>query len=188
MLFDDYLEMITQFGYITLFASCYPLAAFLSLISNIFEVWSDSFKLCFLSQRPIVERAYNIHSTWIQILQFMAWFSILTNCYIFAFSSEQMEEWFPNLFNMDIDDMPQSEDIKTGHGRYVVLIMFGLEHIIAFICMLIHYFIPNVSNNVNLQTQKKQHALYHDYIQNIKRIRSKLQKNVAKTPNDKFED
>ncbi len=52
------IQMITQFGYITMFASCCPLAAILSLISNIFEEWLGSFKLCFLSQRPIVERAY----------------------------------------------------------------------------------------------------------------------------------
>eukprot|EP01084_Bolivina_argentea_P069792 126927_1 len=190
VLFDDYLEMITQFGYITMFASCYPLAAILSLISNIFEVWSDSFKLCFLSQRPIVERAYNIHLTWVKILQFMAWFSILTNCYIFAFSSEQMEEWFPQMFNPD-NNIPQGkqqllqsgyQEIKTGHGRYVVLIMFGIEHIIAFICLFIHYLIPNITNNVNIQMQRKQHQLYHQYIENIKRKRNLLHKNVGRTP------
>ena len=190
ILFDDYLEMITQFGYITLFASCYPLAAFFCLISNIFEIWSDSFKLCFLSQRPIVERAYNIHSTWIIILKFMAWFSILTNAYIFAFSSEQMEEWFPELFNPDPDHLENEEEIiitdheeiKSGHGRYVVLIMFGLEHIVGIICALIHYIIPNITNKVDIRLKQKQHTLYHDYIETIKRKRTQLHKNVGGTP------
>ena len=52
-------------GYITLFASCYPLAAAWSMASNVLEVWSDSFKICFLSKRPVIsERAFNIHSTY----------------------------------------------------------------------------------------------------------------------------
>eukprot|EP01083_Nonionella_stella_P179315 636274_1 len=177
-LFDDYLEMITQFGYITLFASCYPLAAVLSLISNVLEVWSDSFKLVFLSQRPVVERAYNMHSTWVKILQFMAWFSILTNCYIFAFSSEQMEEWFPQFFNPDqVQQRQNVEEIKTGHGRYVVLIMFALEHVIGLVCLLIHYMIHDVPSNVDIQLQKKQHALHLEYIENMSKKRKLLHQN-----------
>lgn len=198
VLFDDYLEMITQFGYICLFASAYPLAAILSFISNIFEVWSDSFALCLLSQRPVVERAYNIHSTWVQILQFMAWFSILSNCYIFAFSSEQMEEWFPQFFNPDDSPIAAQQktnllqsgyqEMKTGHGRYVVLIMFALEHIVGFICMLIHYLVPNITNNVDISLQRKHHELYQDHIENIKRRRKLMDKNVGKTPTSSFDN
>jgi len=170
--FDDYLEMVIQFGYITLFASCCPLAAILSFVSNIFERWSDGFRLCFLSQRPVVERAFNIHGVWIQILEFLAWFGILTNCYIFAFSSEQMEEWFPSLFNPD--DVPNLAEIKQGNGRYVVLIMFALEHLIGFICVGIRYFIPSMTENVNIEMQRKEHALHHQFVENIKRTSSSV--------------
>ena len=116
----------------------------------------------------------------------MAWFSILTNCYIFAFSSEQMEEWFPHFFVPDIPEHTQKlnllqsgyEEIKTGKGRYVVFIMFGLEHLIGLICLCIHYFIPNITNNVNITMQRKQHVLHHQYIENIKKRSNELHKKL----------
>ena len=37
---DDYIEMLIQFGYVTLFASAYPLAAFLAMGANFIEIRS----------------------------------------------------------------------------------------------------------------------------------------------------
>ena len=58
--FDDYLEMIVQLGYVTLFAGAFPLAAPLSVICNILELYSDIFKLSFITRRPKVHRVTNI--------------------------------------------------------------------------------------------------------------------------------
>jgi len=38
--FDDYIEMLIQFGYVTLFAAAYPLAAFLAMFANLIEIRS----------------------------------------------------------------------------------------------------------------------------------------------------
>ena len=40
-LFDDYLEMVMEFGYITLFASAFPLAAALSIVCNLIGTAPD---------------------------------------------------------------------------------------------------------------------------------------------------
>ena len=37
---DDYIEMVIQFGYVSLFASAYPLAAFCAIFANIVEIRS----------------------------------------------------------------------------------------------------------------------------------------------------
>ncbi|KAF8784988.1 Anoctamin-10 like protein [Argiope bruennichi] len=50
--YDDYLEVFTQFGYVFLFSSVFPLAALLALLNNLLEVWVDGFKLCYAYQRP----------------------------------------------------------------------------------------------------------------------------------------
>ncbi|KFM58182.1 Anoctamin-10, partial [Stegodyphus mimosarum] len=45
--YDDYLEIFTQFGYVFLFSSVFPLAATLAILNNIVEIWMDGFKLCY---------------------------------------------------------------------------------------------------------------------------------------------
>lgn len=60
---DDYLEMFIQFGYVTLFSSAFPLAAFCALLNNVVEIRSDAFKLCMTYQRPFGKTVENI-GTW----------------------------------------------------------------------------------------------------------------------------
>lgn len=43
--FDDYIEVMFQFGYIVLFAAIFPIASPLAYIFNLIEIWSDKFKL-----------------------------------------------------------------------------------------------------------------------------------------------
>lgn len=58
--YDDYLEMFMQFGYVVLFSSVYPLAAFWAILNNIFEIRADAFKLCRVFQRPMSRRVKDI--------------------------------------------------------------------------------------------------------------------------------
>ena len=41
-LFDEYLEMVIQYGFVTIFVSAFPLAPFFALINNIIEVHWDN--------------------------------------------------------------------------------------------------------------------------------------------------
>eukprot|EP00002_Diphylleia_rotans_P035544 TRINITY_DN7770_c0_g1_i1.p1 TRINITY_DN7770_c0_g1~~TRINITY_DN7770_c0_g1_i1.p1 ORF type:complete len:611 (+),score=138.31 TRINITY_DN7770_c0_g1_i1:57-1889(+) len=58
--FDDYWEMVLQFGYVTCFATAAPVAAFFALANNIIEWHGDAFKLLFLHKRPDPRRAAGI--------------------------------------------------------------------------------------------------------------------------------
>jgi hypothetical protein len=94
--FDDFLEMIITFGYVTLFAAAFPLASFISMIFIYFEARSDLFKLEKLMKRPRVKKAWNIGS-WIWVLEFMAITSIFTNIILFTFASDQIDHLLPFL-------------------------------------------------------------------------------------------
>ena len=59
-LFDDYIEMLVQFGYVLLFARVFPFAACLACIANICEVRSDLFKVLFIHRRPRQQRGRSI--------------------------------------------------------------------------------------------------------------------------------
>lgn len=43
--YDDYLELYIQFGYVVLFSSVAPFAAFWALFNNFFEIRLDAYKV-----------------------------------------------------------------------------------------------------------------------------------------------
>eukprot|EP00927_Polykrikos_kofoidii_P060876 TRINITY_DN55780_c0_g1_i1.p1 TRINITY_DN55780_c0_g1~~TRINITY_DN55780_c0_g1_i1.p1 ORF type:complete len:702 (-),score=96.84 TRINITY_DN55780_c0_g1_i1:169-2205(-) len=90
--FDDYLEMIMQFGYLTLFAGAMPFSAFLAFFGNILEMYSDSFKLARAYQRPVAYSASSMPKTWLFVIKSMCWTSVLTNVLMFGWVSHQAEQ------------------------------------------------------------------------------------------------
>lgn len=95
--FDDYLEIVINFGYITLFASAFPLAPLLTLLFHSIELQADKWKIYNLYQRPLPYKQNTI-GAWKTVLNVMSIIAILTNIFLFAFSSHQIEEFFPFLF------------------------------------------------------------------------------------------
>ena len=77
--YEDYLEMYIQFGYVVLFASVAPLAAFAALLNNIIEIRLDAFKLCRIYKRPLAKRAKNT-GAWLLAFETLLVMSIITNC------------------------------------------------------------------------------------------------------------
>lgn len=59
-LYDDYLEIVVQFGYIIFLSALFPMAAFFSLLNNLLEIRTDAFKLCMIYQRPFSQRVKDI--------------------------------------------------------------------------------------------------------------------------------
>ncbi|KAG0251958.1 hypothetical protein BG011_007298 [Mortierella polycephala] len=78
---DDYAEMAEQFGYISLFSVIWPLTGLCALINNWIELRSDAAKICFHTRRPLPSRTDTI-GPWINNLEYLAWFSSLTNASI----------------------------------------------------------------------------------------------------------
>ncbi|KAL2093841.1 hypothetical protein ACEWY4_011153 [Coilia grayii] len=88
-LFYEYLEMVIQFGFITLFVASFPLAPLLALLNNILEVRVDAWKLTTQFRRPIAAKAHSI-GAWEEILHMIAVFSVVTNAFIVAFTSDMI--------------------------------------------------------------------------------------------------
>ncbi|XP_069385362.1 anoctamin-5 isoform X4 [Paralichthys olivaceus] len=88
-LFYEYLEMVIQFGFITLFVASFPLAPLLALINNIIEVRVDAWKLTTQYRRPVAAKAHSI-GAWEEILSGIAVLSVVTNAFIVAFTSDMI--------------------------------------------------------------------------------------------------
>ncbi|XP_031756252.1 anoctamin-5 isoform X3 [Xenopus tropicalis] len=88
-LFNEYLEMVVQFGFITLFVASFPLAPLLALLNNILEIRVDSWKLTTQFKRPVAAKAHSI-GVWQEILNGIAILSVVTNAFIVAFTSDMI--------------------------------------------------------------------------------------------------
>nr|CDI55310.1 related to IST2-Plasma membrane protein that may be involved in osmotolerance [Melanopsichium pennsylvanicum 4] len=77
-LFGDYAEMATQFGYITLWSSVWPLSPVMGFLNNFFELRSDAAKISLNNRRPVPVRAETI-GPWLEAFGFIAWLSALNN-------------------------------------------------------------------------------------------------------------
>ena len=59
-LFQEYLEMVLQFGFITIFVAAFPLAPLFALLNNWVEIRLDAQKFVCETRRAVAERAESI--------------------------------------------------------------------------------------------------------------------------------
>ncbi|CAD5213080.1 unnamed protein product [Bursaphelenchus okinawaensis] len=97
-LFDEYLEMVIQFGFCTLFVCAFPLAPLFALLNNILEIRLDAYKFIVTQRKPIPMPARNI-GIWMTILDLLSKLSVLCNAFVIAFTSDFVPRMFHYLTN-----------------------------------------------------------------------------------------
>lgn len=85
--FDDYAEMVIQFGVVTLFVVAFPLAPVLALANNVLELHVDAFKLVDHRRRPSPHKANSI-GTWAYFVNLISKISVMTNVATIIFTSD----------------------------------------------------------------------------------------------------
>ncbi|KAH8344426.1 hypothetical protein KR084_011364 [Drosophila pseudotakahashii] len=88
-LFPEYLEMVLQYGFVTIFVAAFPLAPFFALLNNILEMRLDAKKLLTHHKRPVSQRVRDI-GVWYRILDCIGKLSVITNGFIIAFTSDMI--------------------------------------------------------------------------------------------------
>jgi hypothetical protein len=89
--FEDYNEMVIQYGFINLFVVAFPLTPLLALANNLLEVHVDAVKLCFVHRRPFPRPAKDI-GVWFYILRFMTYIALGTNSALILWTSDLFED------------------------------------------------------------------------------------------------
>lgn len=118
-IFDDYIEMICTFGYLSMFGCCFLLSAPLIFVFILIESRSDLFKLEKNLKRPIPMKTHHIGS-WSICLFIFCFLSIFSNIIVSCYASNQMDYLLPWL--------KQYKDEDTT----AVATVFALEHILLF--------------------------------------------------------
>ncbi|RWS06743.1 hypothetical protein B4U79_02864, partial [Dinothrombium tinctorium] len=169
-LFQEYLEMIIQFGFITLFVASFPLAPVFALINNWFEIRLDANKLITETRRPVGERAQDI-GIWFDILEFVAQLAVITNALLIAFTSNFLTRMLylyeygnlDNYLNYTLAVSPVKEgndadcryfDLRDDEGNLTLFywklmflrfaFVFVFEHFVGTTCRIINMVIPDI--------------------------------------------
>ena len=125
-LFDDYLEMIMTFGYITLFAAAFPLGATVTSIFIYIETKADVYKMEKLSRRPFSRKAHNI-GVWELTLDLFTFTAVFTNIILACFASDQIDAILPFMAGLREDSMTS------------LLTVFSIEHLLIVFVVIVRY-------------------------------------------------
>ncbi|XP_062991101.1 anoctamin-2 [Elgaria multicarinata webbii] len=83
----EYMEMIIQFGFVTLFVASFPLAPVFALLNNVIEVRLDARKFVSELRRPDTVKAKDI-GIWFNILSGIGKFSVIINAFVISVTSD----------------------------------------------------------------------------------------------------
>ncbi|TFJ98978.1 Anoctamin-9 [Platysternon megacephalum] len=86
-LFDEFLEMMIQYSFTTIFVAAFPLAPLMAFINNLFEIRLDAIKMVQL-QRRIVPRKANDIGIWLQVLEAIGILAVIGNGLVIAITSD----------------------------------------------------------------------------------------------------
>uniref|UniRef100_A0A7N6B0A5 Anoctamin n=1 Tax=Anabas testudineus TaxID=64144 RepID=A0A7N6B0A5_ANATE len=86
-LFNEFLEMVVQFSFTTIFVAAFPLAPLLALINNIFEIRLDAIKMVRLERR-LVPRKTNDIGVWTKVLEAVGVLAVIANGLVIGVSSD----------------------------------------------------------------------------------------------------
>ncbi|XP_029373757.1 anoctamin-7 isoform X2 [Echeneis naucrates] len=182
-LFSEYLEMVIQFGFITIFVAACPLAPLFALINNWVEIRLDAQKFVTEYRRPVVERAQNI-GIWFQILQLIAHTAVLSNAFLIAFTSSFVPRLYyhytrdsslSGFVNFTLATSPRNysqhhmscryQGFRDENGHYTheyfhllaIRLSFVIifEHVVFFIGRLIDLMIPDIPEEVEMKIRRE---------------------------------
>ncbi|XP_053331279.1 anoctamin-10-like [Spea bombifrons] len=136
-LFDDYMELFVQFGYVSLFSCVYPPTAALLVLNNVTEIHTDAFKLCQIFQKPFPEPADSI-GVWQVAFEALGYFSVITNCFFLCISAAA--QTFCQSSGVGADSF--------------VLYMLGAEHLLVVLKLLVAFAIPDKPSWLRLRMMR----------------------------------
>ncbi|NXQ32384.1 ANO9 protein, partial [Alaudala cheleensis] len=86
-LFNEYLEIVIQYSFTTIFVAAFPLAPLLALINNVIEIHMDAIKMMRLRRRMVPRKAKDI-GIWLQVLEAIGILAVIGNGLVIAITSD----------------------------------------------------------------------------------------------------
>ncbi|KYO24816.1 anoctamin-7 [Alligator mississippiensis] len=185
-LFDEYLEMVLQFGFVTIFVAAFPLAPLFALLNNWAEIRVDAQKFVCEYQRPVAERAQGI-GIWFYILEVITNLAVISNAFLIAFTSDFLPRLYyqytyasnlrgyvnftlayaPATFVSQYNITCRYRAFREVTGQYSLIhwnllaIRLGFiivfEHVVFFITRLIELMVPDLPESVEIKVKRERY-------------------------------
>uniref|UniRef100_A0A8D0B957 Anoctamin n=1 Tax=Salvator merianae TaxID=96440 RepID=A0A8D0B957_SALMN len=185
-LFEEYLEMVLQFGFITIFVAAFPLAPLFALLNNWVEIRLDAQKFVCEYRRPVAERAQDI-SVWFFILDVLAQISVIVNAFLIAFTSDflprllyqyERDSHLHGYVNFTLAHAPPSyldsnhttcryKAFRDAHGNYTLFywkllavrlgFIIAFEHVVFSCLRLIDWLVPDVPESLEVKIKRERY-------------------------------
>lgn len=182
-LFQEYLEIVLQFGFITIFVAAFPLAPLFALLNNWVEIRLDAQKFVCETRRTVAERAQNI-GIWFRILELLAHLAVISNAFLIAFTSDFLPKllyqydysWdLEGYVNFSLSWSPNGSLLEgcRYHGyrdqegnfrpffwrllavRLGFVIIF--EHVVFVVCKMIDVLVPDIPKTLEMKIKRERY-------------------------------
>lgn len=136
----EYMELVIQFGFLTMFSVAFPVSFMLALFTNIFEIQVDKQKMLRFTRRPIPKLAHSIGS-WQKVLEFISFCSIFTNSGIVCYTAASFYEDKMPVFGLTA--------IQTQERKLSLAFSFAVVAVFFLVCQyLLSFLIRDVPSKV----------------------------------------
>eukprot|EP00164_Ancoracysta_twista_P006899 GFYU01009715.1.p1 GENE.GFYU01009715.1~~GFYU01009715.1.p1 ORF type:complete len:304 (-),score=99.05 GFYU01009715.1:385-1206(-) len=129
--FDDFSELVIQFGYVVFFAPAFPMAIACAAVNNMFEIRIDAHHMLNTYQRPDPHLASDI-GKWMSCLEMVSISAVVVNCLIVCYTTDELKVIF-------------GEDL-TWSDRLLAFLV--IEHIMLVLKMFLSSLIQDVPARV----------------------------------------
>ncbi|XP_072474903.1 anoctamin-7 isoform X3 [Notamacropus eugenii] len=183
-LFQEYLEMVIQFGFITIFVAACPLAPLFALLNNWLEIRLDAHKFVCQYRRPVAEKAQGI-GIWFCLLQAMTRLAVLSNALLIAFTSDFLQRtyyqhvhsydlhgyinftlaWAPKAFVSRYNHTCRYQAFRKEDGQHSftfwnllairLAFIIVFEHVIFSVAWLIDVLVPDIPESVEIKVKQE---------------------------------
>ncbi|NXM84250.1 ANO9 protein, partial [Oenanthe oenanthe] len=114
-LFNEYLEIVIQYSFTTIFVAAFPLAPLLALINNVIEIHMDAIKMMRLRRRMVPRKAKDI-GIWLQVLEAIGILAVIGNGLVIAITSDFIPvQVYKYMYSPCARENHTSMDCSTGY-------------------------------------------------------------------------
>ncbi|KAJ8395160.1 hypothetical protein AAFF_G00036160 [Aldrovandia affinis] len=164
-LFEEYLEIVLQFGFITIFVAAFPLAPLFALLNN----WAENI------------------GVWFNILEALSHLSVIVNAFLIAFTSDFLPRllyqykfhqdltgyvnftlaYSPPDYNHADHIMCRYKAFRDSDGNYTLFywellairlgFIIAFEHVVFFVLRAIDWMVPDVPVSLELKMKRERY-------------------------------